>query len=83
MLRISGEFCTASVAAEMILLARMDRVMLGCGGINLHAANGIGCGGTVARLAPVAHHFALNDIEAAYDLFANQRDGVLKVAITP
>ena len=31
----------------------------------------------------VTHRFALDDIEAAYDLFANQRDGVLKVAITP
>jgi alcohol dehydrogenase len=26
---------------------------------------------------------SLDDIEAAYDLFGNQRDGVLKVAITP
>ena len=25
----------------------------------------------------------LEQIEEAYDLFANQRDGVLKVAITP
>ncbi len=31
----------------------------------------------------VTHQYALNDIEAAYDLFANQRDGVLKVAIKP
>lgn len=31
----------------------------------------------------VTHHFKLDDIEAAYDLFGNQRDGVLKVAITP
>ena len=35
-------------------------------------------------LAPlVTHRFRLDDIEQAYDLFANQRDGVLKVAITP
>ena len=33
--------------------------------------------------ALVTHHFALDDIVAAYDLFANQRDDVLKVAITP
>ena len=33
--------------------------------------------------ALVTHRFRLDDIEAAYDLFANQRDGVLKVAITP
>ena len=31
----------------------------------------------------VTHSFKLDDIEAAYALFANQRDGVLKVAITP
>ena len=31
----------------------------------------------------VTHRFRLDDIEKAYDLFANQRDGVLKVAITP
>jgi alcohol dehydrogenase len=30
----------------------------------------------------VTHRFALDDILEAYDLFANQRDGVLKVAIT-
>jgi len=31
----------------------------------------------------VTHRFKLEDIERAYDLFSNQRDGVLKVAITP
>lgn len=31
----------------------------------------------------VTHRFKLDDIEAAYELFAQQRDGVLKVAITP
>lgn len=31
----------------------------------------------------VTHRFTLDQIEQAYDLFANQRDGVLKVAITP
>jgi alcohol dehydrogenase len=30
----------------------------------------------------VTHRYALDDIVEAYDLFANQRDGVLKVAIT-
>ena len=30
----------------------------------------------------VTHRFGLDDIEAAYDLFSNQRDGVLKVAIS-
>lgn len=40
-------------------------------------------GGRVDLGAMVTHRFKLNDIEAAYELFANQRDGVLKVAITP
>jgi threonine dehydrogenase-like Zn-dependent dehydrogenase len=37
-----------------------------------------------ADLKPlVTHRFKLDDIEAAYDLFGHQRDGVLKVAIRP
>ena len=31
----------------------------------------------------VTHRFKLDQIEEAYELFSNQRDGVLKVAITP
>ena len=31
----------------------------------------------------VTHKYALDNITDAYDLFANQRDGVLKVAIKP
>ncbi|MGZ9083854.1 MAG: zinc-binding dehydrogenase, partial [Rhodoplanes sp.] len=31
----------------------------------------------------VTHRFTLDEIEMAYDLFSHQRDGVLKVAITP
>jgi threonine dehydrogenase-like Zn-dependent dehydrogenase len=31
----------------------------------------------------VTHPFRLDEIEAAYDLFSNQRDGVMKVAIRP
>ncbi len=31
----------------------------------------------------VTHRFKLEQVEAAYDLFGHQRDGVLKVAITP
>jgi len=35
-------------------------------------------------LAPlVTHHFALDQIEEAYDLFSHQRGGVLKVALFP
>ncbi|WP_112873280.1 NAD(P)-dependent alcohol dehydrogenase [Paracoccus endophyticus] len=39
--------------------------------------------GRVDLDAMVTHRFTLDQIEEAYDLFANQRDGVLKVAITP
>ncbi|HET8759050.1 MAG TPA: alcohol dehydrogenase catalytic domain-containing protein [Solirubrobacteraceae bacterium] len=31
----------------------------------------------------ITHRFTLDQIEEAYDLFSNQRDGVVKVAITP
>ena len=31
----------------------------------------------------VTHHFALDDIEEAFDLFSQQRSGVLKVALYP
>ena len=37
-----------------------------------------------ADLKPlVTHHYKLDDIKAAYDLFSHQRDGVLKIAVTP
>ena len=37
-----------------------------------------------ADLGPmVTHRFKLDEIEQAYDLFGHQRDGVLKVAISP
>lgn len=39
--------------------------------------------GRVDLGAMITHRFRLDDIEEAYDLFANQRDGVFKVAITP
>ena len=39
--------------------------------------------GQVDLGAMVTHRFPLDDIDAAYDLFANQRDSVLKVAVTP
>lgn len=39
--------------------------------------------GQVNLEAMVTHRFKLDDIEAAYDLFGHQRDGVMKVAITP
>ena len=38
--------------------------------------------GRVDLSGRVTHRFKLDDIEAAYDLFADQRDGVLKMAIT-
>ena len=31
----------------------------------------------------VTHRFSLDQIEEAYDLFAHQRDRVIKVAISP
>jgi threonine dehydrogenase-like Zn-dependent dehydrogenase len=39
--------------------------------------------GRVDLKSLVTHRFKLDDIEKAYDLFGHQRDGVLKVAITP
>ena len=39
--------------------------------------------GRVDLTPMVTHRFTLDEIEAAYDLFGHQRDGVLKVAITP
>ena len=39
--------------------------------------------GRVDLGAMVTHRFKLDQIEEAYELFANQRGGVLKVAITP
>ena len=40
-------------------------------------------GGRIVLCSLVTHRFKLDQIVEAYDLFANQRDGVLKVAITP
>ena len=39
--------------------------------------------GRVDLTAMVTHRFKLDDIVEAYELFSHQRDGVLKVAITP
>jgi threonine dehydrogenase-like Zn-dependent dehydrogenase len=39
--------------------------------------------GRVDLSAMVTHRFTLDQIEDAYELFAQQRDGVLKVAIVP
>lgn len=39
--------------------------------------------GRVDLTSMVTHRYGLDEIETAYELFANQRDGVLKVAITP
>ena len=38
--------------------------------------------GKIDTTPPITHTYALKDIEAAYDLFENRRDGVIKVAIT-
>ncbi len=50
---------------------RMRRLM------NVVAANRLDLG------LMVTHHYRLDDIVAAYDLFSHQRDGVLKVAVKP
>ena len=39
--------------------------------------------GRVDLTPMVTHRYSLDQIEDAYELFANQRDGVLKVAVTP
>ena len=39
--------------------------------------------GRVDLGALVTHEYKLDNIVEAYDLFANQRDGVLKIAIKP
>jgi threonine dehydrogenase-like Zn-dependent dehydrogenase len=39
--------------------------------------------GRVDLSAMVTHRFPLDRIVEAYELFASQRDGVLKIAITP
>jgi threonine dehydrogenase-like Zn-dependent dehydrogenase len=40
-------------------------------------------GGRIDLRPMVTHRFRLEQIEHAYDLFSHQREGVLKVAITP
>jgi threonine dehydrogenase-like Zn-dependent dehydrogenase len=44
---------------------------------------GVIASGRVDLKPMVTHRFKLDQIEEAYELFANQRDGVLKVAIAP
>lgn len=44
---------------------------------------GVIAAGRVDLQAMVTHRFKLDQIEEAYDLFSHQRDGVLKVALTP
>ena len=63
--------------------------------LDMHTTDAVGAGEDLRRLMAVVasgrvdlkplvtHRFRLDDIEAAYDLFSHQRDGVLKVAITP
>ena len=44
---------------------------------------GVIASGRIDLRPMVTHRFKLDQIEEAYDLFGHQRDGVLKVAITP
>ena len=39
--------------------------------------------GRLDTTALITHTYPLKDIEAAYELFENRRDGVIKVAVTP
>lgn len=43
----------------------------------------MGVGGAPLAAMTNSARFKLGEIEAAYDLFGHQRDGVLNVAITP
>lgn len=44
---------------------------------------GVIASGRVDLKPMVTHRFRLEQIEAAYELFGQRRDGVLKIAITP
>ena len=57
--------------------------MQGDGGRSIASAAGDTAPDGIDLSAMVTHRFKLDEIEAAYELFANQRDGVFKVAITP
>ena len=39
--------------------------------------------GKIDAIPLITHTFALKDIEKAYDVFENRKDGVIKVAIKP
>ena len=74
--------------AEVVARLDSDVVLVCRSGQRATQAEGALRGAGVASgrvdLKPlVTHRFKLDEIEAAYDLFAHQRDGVLKVAITP
>ena len=49
----------------------------------MHRLMSVVTSGRVDLRPLVTHRFRLDQIQEAYDLFAHQRDGVLKVAITP
>jgi len=54
------------------------------GGQGRHApSDGVIGSGRIDLKPLVTHRFKLDQIKEAYDLFAHQRGGVLKVAITP
>ncbi len=49
----------------------------------MHTLMGLVTTGRIDLSKLITHRFSLDQIEDAYDLFAHQRDGVVKVAITP
>ena len=52
------------------------------GGLHVHVLS-LNRHGRIDLSELITHRFRLDEIEEAYDLFAHQRDGVVKVAITP
>ena len=61
----------------------MRRLMLGKGKERMRRLMSVISKGRVDLRPLITHRFKLDQIEQAYELFGHQRDGVLKVAITP
>ena len=69
---LNGKYQRLCLAPETDSAADRADEARGCGGRQLQGFAGM-----------VTHRFKLADIEAAYDLFSHQRDGVMKVALRP
>lgn len=62
---------------------KINTALCPCGKERMRRLMNIVDSGRVKLDALVTHRYSLDNIVEAYELFANQRDGVLKVAITP